>query len=155
LIYVDKAKDLIAYSLQYNNKFYESLRLAGDIYGLLSFIKPLMSPFYGSISDSYSSKSYLINANNPLLDISFGNGLYYTPFLFGGDEDKAKEMFEKAYSSCPLLEDTSYYLLWYDVQKDNINKKTCDIFLKHKNLIKIKVFQSTLEKVKKQYNLMK
>ena len=152
--YFNKAKDLIASSLEYNDKFNESLRLASDIYGILITVNPLMGMFYGPISDSYTSKSYLLNPNNPLLQLSFGEEFYYTPFLFGGDKDKSKEMFEKAYDSCPLFEATSYRVLWYDFVEEEINKKTCDCYVEHKYLMNIKVYEETMMEIKRQCDLL-
>ena len=153
-VYFNKAKDLIASSLEYNDKFNESLRLASNIYRILISIQPIMGMFYGPISDSYTSKSYLFNTNNPLLHISFGEGFYYTPFLFGGDKDRAKEMFERAYDSCPLFEETSYRVLWYDFVEDEIDKETCDFYLKDKSLMNIKIYEDIMMKVKKQCDLL-
>ncbi len=154
LAYMKRAKDLIASSLEYKSQFNESLRLAGDIYGVLIGMQPLMAPFYGSISDSYGLKSHLINADNPLLDISFGRGFYHTPFIFGGDKDRAKEMFEKAYDSCPLLEETSYSILWFDFQEEEIDKKTCDFYVRHKDLANVKVYEKMMAEIKKQCNVL-
>lgn len=148
-VYMNKAKNLIASSLELNDKFNESLRLASDIYGISIALNPFLAPFYGSISDSYALKSHAINPNNPLLILSFAESFYHTPFVFGGDKDKAKEMFDNAYTTCPLYEDTAYRVLAYDTREGKVNKKTCNLYAKYKYLINIKRMQETIIKVEK------
>ena len=150
LEHFNQAKDLIDLSLKYNDKFNESLRLASDIYMMLARMQPLIALSYVSIIDDYSLKSNLINANNPLLDIHFGVKLHFTPSIFGGDNNKAKEMFEKAYDLCPLLESTSYRILRYDYRERKIDKKTCDFYAKHKDLMNVKIYEWTMIGIKKQ-----
>ena len=154
VVYLDKAKDLIVLSLEHNDKFNESLRLAGEIYGQLISARPLMSIFYLNTANSYLSKSRLINADNPLLNIVSGVTIYSTPFLLGGDTDKAKEMFDKAHEVCPLLETASVYILWYDFMEDKVNKKTCDFYIKHKYLENVEALKSLMIEVEKQCDLL-
>ncbi len=103
VLYLEKslaeAKEVIA--LQ--DRFSDAHRLAGDIYGWLIDLKGPMfyGPFYGPKSDAFVQRGIERDPENPEVHLAQGRSYLYTPWLFGGNKNKAITSFKQALSICP------------------------------------------------------
>ncbi len=100
---LEKALSAVKESIDLNDSFSDSYRLAGDIYGWLIDFKGqwIFGPFYGPLANYRINQGYQINTENPEIYLAQGRSYIYTPFLFGGSTAKGLDSFYKALEICP------------------------------------------------------
>lgn len=101
--FLEKGLSVVEESIGFNDRFSDSYRLSGDIYGMLIDMKSAMvfGPIYGPKADKLIKKAQSLNPQNPDIYLAMGKSYLYTPVAFGGSKKKAINSFEKVLQLCP------------------------------------------------------
>ena len=102
-------------SINIDDNFSDSHRLLGSLYGRLIGIKSGLSratygAMYGGKSTTALDKALSIDPNNYKAHLAKGISKAKTPALFGGDLDKAVQLFNKALELSPEFQDAQIWL---------------------------------------------
>lgn len=96
LQFIDEGIKHLQGSIDLNDKFADAHALLGSIYGNKIGLKPILGITLGPKSGIEIGKAMSLDNSNPRNYLIAGISAFYTPKIFGGGKDKARDNFEKA-----------------------------------------------------------
>ena len=94
--YLDKTKDLLTEVIEADESMGEPRAIYSSVLGLEMAYSPMKGMYLGYKSNSYMSKAMELSPESPLVIKLYAGSKLYTPSMFGGDKDAAREHFDKA-----------------------------------------------------------
>lgn len=95
-IYIEKGDKLLTELEKTNPNNANVHAFKAAFIGFKIAVSPYKAPFIGNSSIESVKKALSLDKNNIQANIEQANILYYAPFVFGGDKDKAQEYYQKA-----------------------------------------------------------
>ncbi len=105
--YVDNTVELAERILEVDKEHAKAMSILSGVYGLKIAYSPMKGMFIGPKSTRYAEKSYETAPSDPTTLMMYGINKYNTPGAWGGDIDKAIEVFKAAISYYEEKEKTS------------------------------------------------
>jgi tetratricopeptide (TPR) repeat protein len=92
----DDAIDHLQKALDLNSEFADGYAMLSSMYGEKIAVSPIKSVYYGPKAGAAMNKALEIEPNNPRAYLMDGISKYYTPKLFGGGIENAREALQEA-----------------------------------------------------------
>ncbi len=93
--YLDKAQEMINKAMEIDPKESELYVLQGLIHSM-RITSPMRGMKYSGLSNEALEEAKKLNSGNPRVWFNLAQNVYHTPSMFGGGEEKALPLFEKA-----------------------------------------------------------
>ncbi len=97
--YLDGTKELLQEVIEENKEWGDPSAVYSSILGLEMAYSPMKGMYLGYKSSSYMEDARKLSPESPLVIKLFAGSKLYTPEMFGGDSEVAKENFVKAVDS--------------------------------------------------------
>lgn len=94
--YKEETVDLLKELIEDNEKWGEPRAVLSSVYGLVMAYSPMKGMFLGMKSSSLMEEAVDLQPESPLVQKLFAGSKLYTPEMWGGDPEKAKESFQKS-----------------------------------------------------------
>ncbi len=108
--YVDTASDLLKDLIESQPNWGEPKAVLSAIYGLRIAYSPWKGMLYGSKSGALVEEAYKLQPESALVQKLYASSKLYTPEMFGGDVQEAREAFKKAIELFEASGDTQNWL---------------------------------------------
>lgn len=93
---LDDGVDNLEQSIELNDDFAEAHALLSSLLGQKIGLSPMKGIYLGPKSGSIMSQALELDPDNPRVNYLAGLGKYFTPGMFGGSEDEAVALLQKA-----------------------------------------------------------
>lgn len=106
---LEKATELLEYTVKENDQDTESYALLAQVYGLRIAYEPMKGAIFGPRSANAINRAQKLDNENPRVKLISGIIAYNTPVMFGGSKSNALENFNQAIDVFPSDQQSDFH----------------------------------------------